>query len=63
MLGTVLVEPPLQDELDREHEFNDILDGRLPGMGLRLEDRNDMRDQSVDYIHDRWPRISYQIGK
>lgn len=63
MLGTVLVEPPMEYGRDREKEFNDILDGRLPGVGLRLDDRSIYREQRIEYVHDRWPRVSYKVGK
>lgn len=62
MLGTVLVEPPLW-EWDRADEIDDLLEGRLPGLGLRLENRKRIKGQSVDYVHDRWPRVSYKIGE
>ena len=63
MLDTVLVEPPILSDIDKEDEFNDILDGRLPGLGLRLKDREQIREQNNDYIHDRWPRVSYKVGE
>jgi len=61
--GTVLVEPPIEYGSDRDKEYNDILDGRIPGVGLRLEDRKSYREQKVDYVHDRWPRVSYKVGE
>ena len=63
MLGTILVEPPLLSESHREGEFIDILDGRLPGVGLHLKDRKESKEQKIDYVHDRWPRVSYQVGE
>ncbi len=63
ILGTVLVEPPVAYEWAREDEFNDILDGRIPGVGLRLKDRKQSREQTLDYVHDRWPRVSYKVGE
>ncbi len=63
ILGTVLVEPPVEHEWEREDEFNDILDGRIPGVGLRLKDRKQSREQTLDYVHDRWPRVSYKVGE
>ena len=62
MLGTVLVEPPILFESYREVEFDGILDGRLSGIGLRLNDRKQIRDQEIDFVHDRWPRVSYNYG-
>ncbi len=61
--GTVRVEPPILFPWYREEEFDDILDGTVPGLGLRLEDRKTYKDHRVDYIHDRWPRVSYKLSK
>ena len=62
MLGTVLVEPPILFESYREVEFDAILDGRVPGVGLRLNDRRQISEQRIDFVHDRWPRVSYKYG-
>lgn len=58
-----LVEPPIAYKQHKEDEVNDILEGRLPGLGLRLEDREQCRDHKIDYVHDRWPRVSYRGSK
>ena len=62
MLGTVLVEPPILFESYREVEFDAILDGRIPGVGLRLNDRKRISEQRIEFVHDRWPRVSYTYG-
>ena len=62
MLGTVLVEPPILFESYRKVEFDAILDGRIPGVGLRLNDRKQISEQRMEFVHDRWPRVSYKYG-
>lgn len=63
VFGTVQMEPPVLDDAERVDEFHDILDGRLPGLGLRLQDRKQSQEHKIDYVHDRWPRVSFKFGE
>ncbi|OAP63212.1 hypothetical protein AYL99_02439 [Fonsecaea erecta] len=43
-------------------DFDHIMEGSCPGIGLRLNDRSVVPDEDfhpVSYIHDRWPKLSY----
>jgi hypothetical protein len=60
--GLVLVEPALEEYM-RSTELDEIISGQSPGLGLRIQHRDDIHDSEISFIHDRWPRVSYQIGK
>lgn len=60
--GTVHVEPPFKT-WDRDEGFRDMRTGRLPGFGLRLRERGQVTGDTLEYVHDRWPLVSYTAGE
>ncbi|OQV09218.1 hypothetical protein CLAIMM_13364 [Cladophialophora immunda] len=55
--GVIQVRPN-SDTVDFDH----IIQGSCPGIGLRLNDRSAVAKEDfrpVSYIHDRWPKLSY----
>lgn len=61
--GFVYVEAPVEDTEERLQKFSEIVGGRLEGIGLRLRDRSKISKATMTYVHDRWPRVSYEYGK
>lgn len=46
-----------------EGEFGERLESHGAGIGLRPRSFYEIEDLRIEYVHDRWPRISYTLCK